>query len=508
MGTSLHERLRSLSELSYFTTFASFSLLMGVGCSADAGNTTEDWAARSAALTCNGPCRVYVDPGADQEGDGSSWTSPLISVQSGLDAAAAQGGGEVWVRAGGPFETLAGEPDATLLVLRDGVELYGGFVGSEGSPDERNPAERTVIAGAPFGEEYENPPLIVGAADAAIDGFSILGQHGPAIALHNVMNARVSNVTIQDGYVYETGLIDVLDSDAVLEGLIVSDSTTGRGVPGVLVAGSTLRVAGSEFARLRAENGGSAGIQASSSTLVLDGVRFANNNTRAAGKSAGLHATDSDVLVVNSLWLGNTGDRGSLEVTASRFFAVSSHWEGNLHTGSTVRLQAGTTATFLNTSFVANSSFGTGIVSGRDSNVEIVSATFADNVDTYPQGANKPDDVAFVGSGKLTFSNSYSNRGAQSIFPPFSGSGNCLLDAPEPYRATDGGVTQVLLRHSFGCTNSGSNPAARSAARRARWFAASLGAAIPLSGDWWHASSSVVEANPDRGRIDPGRHYP
>ena len=120
---------------------------------------------------------VHVD-GRNREGpwDGQSWNSGFRSVQEGLDAAAAAGGGEVWVAQGiyKPTETR----DRTVAIeLRAGVGLYGGFAGTEMERDQRDwEKHETVLSGDLSGGEdrkLNSMHVVIAAEDSIIDGFTI-----------------------------------------------------------------------------------------------------------------------------------------------------------------------------------------------------------------------------------------------------------------------------------------------------------------------------------------------
>ena len=93
--------------------------------------------------------------------DGTSWETALVAIQPGVDAAFESGGGEVWVANGVYSELREGtvdvEPDPVeeilvesgSLVTKPGVNLYGGFLGTESLLEERDPNPRlSVIDGS------------------------------------------------------------------------------------------------------------------------------------------------------------------------------------------------------------------------------------------------------------------------------------------------------------------------------------------------------------------------
>lgn len=75
---------------------------------------------------------------ADGTGNGSSWTEAAGNLQSTIDAA--QAGDEIWV-AQGVYkpETLikSNKKTSKAFILKDGVSLYGGFIGTESNKDQR-----------------------------------------------------------------------------------------------------------------------------------------------------------------------------------------------------------------------------------------------------------------------------------------------------------------------------------------------------------------------------------
>lgn len=111
---------------------------------------------------------------------GTNWDSAFPTIQQGIDAAANDGGGEVWVRWGRYSEqrfALVDSADAGSLVLRDGVELYGGFRGDETVRTDRDWVEfPTIIDGATSRLGFLPAHHVVFAApQSRIDGLIIEG---------------------------------------------------------------------------------------------------------------------------------------------------------------------------------------------------------------------------------------------------------------------------------------------------------------------------------------------
>ena len=107
--------------------------------------------------------------------DGKSWETAFHTVQEGL--AAAMMGQEVWVAGD------ADHPYIEIITLKDRVELYGGFAGTETSRAQRNwAANVTVLDGNQAGSVVTSPQ---GATAATrIDGFTICNGIGTLVSGH------------------------------------------------------------------------------------------------------------------------------------------------------------------------------------------------------------------------------------------------------------------------------------------------------------------------------------
>lgn len=477
----------------------------GEACDAGANAGEFNGCDGSCEFQCEGPCPLRVDPGAGDGGDGSSWSSPIKYIQAAIDIQSAFGGGEVWVKGPGPFETLTGNPTRTLIELGKGVHLYGGFIGTEVRLEQRDDSFRTIIAGVPWSEsdEEELTPLIMAASNTILNGFKVLGHTGAVLVLQDAQDFRVSNVTIESVSSRRESHLKVLNSTGVFESLDLrkQSSIAIDRVAGIEIRQSRVRLRDCEFVGLHAVISSFAGIRAVDSTLALERVDFVENK-ETYGHVAGLAIENSDVFAWDSKWLRNFGESPTLGVYGSRFVAVNSHFEGNRSASPTAMLYGASRGIFLNTSFVGNSFFSAastaGILSGSE--LEVVNGSFVDN---YVYGS-APD----ISSDQLSVYNTYSNRGQLSVVQPYTGGGNCFLDKTfEPYLRTDAGYTQVFLRDEFGCTDSGDEAAAEDATRRAWAFAEMVGSTVLPDEDWWSRSTSVFPVCFDPGPIDPGRHH-
>jgi len=126
--------------------------------------------------------RVYVKkpPAQKQkteaviEPDGLTWETAFPTLQEGIDRAYQSGGGEVWV-AGGLYDEVRSNPSGSLL-LRELVNVYGGFSGTETQLNQRDPQTNvTIINGATA--RYGQPAwhVVIGENYSELNGFVITG---------------------------------------------------------------------------------------------------------------------------------------------------------------------------------------------------------------------------------------------------------------------------------------------------------------------------------------------
>jgi hypothetical protein len=151
----------------------------------------------------------YVKPTASGSGNGTSWANASASIQTIINAASA--GDQIWV-AGGTYVapyTVNGPFTYYSFVLKNGVELYGGFSGNETLINQRNyQSNETILAG--------NGNTVVKALGSItratiLDGFSIIngtGTNGVTDLAGGLGMTTMSSPTIQHCKFYNNSTIN------------------------------------------------------------------------------------------------------------------------------------------------------------------------------------------------------------------------------------------------------------------------------------------------------------
>ncbi len=218
------------------------------------------------------PVDVWVvDAGAPEGGDGRSWEKAFRTPQEAVDAAEA--GEEVWVAAG--TYSMGLTMNHCVLMMKEGVSVYGGFAGREIRRDERDAkANVTVLDGLGYWHQ-----VVVGASNTTTDGFTVRGGN----------TAIPSNSTLGIGC--GAGMfVASLRGGSPAANVTISNCTFTDNFAiccggGLRVSGSSCRVVNCLFFGNSANYGG--GLHASSAQssvpVVVENCVFADNTAEYGG---------------------------------------------------------------------------------------------------------------------------------------------------------------------------------------------------------------------------------
>ena len=141
------------------------------------------------ASCCPGGNTIYVDRAANGTNTGASWTNAYTNLQSALELAEICGASQIWVAQGTYRPTTNASDRTASFILREGVALYGGFLGTETQLDQRDWRNHPTILsgdlnnddGANFANTDDNSYSVILnnnnglTAAAVLDGFIISG---------------------------------------------------------------------------------------------------------------------------------------------------------------------------------------------------------------------------------------------------------------------------------------------------------------------------------------------
>lgn len=157
--------------------------------------TTVDMGAYECGLSGT---KFYVDSSVAVSGTGLSWASPLKTLSEALYRVNARACIDtIWVKKGTYLPaTYLGltttNRDSSFRISRDGVQIYGGFAGTETLLSQRNIAANPTILSGDLG-------VLNSKTDNAYHVFTVFSQYGSGTI---DSNTRIDGFTIQDGNGY------------------------------------------------------------------------------------------------------------------------------------------------------------------------------------------------------------------------------------------------------------------------------------------------------------------
>ena len=390
--------------------------------------------------------RLYVDRDASGSATGLSWTDAYTDLVSALTEAI--NGDSVWVAEGMYRPAAAGGDRNASFEIKQGVAVYGGFVGNETDLNSRNsdPASNnTVLTGDLNGDDsgssnlgensYSVVHFDIWADDSTIlDGFGITG--GNANGTGNLAEPdtggggvylaygqpKLRNLIISNNYAAQAGAGLSTYGDPMLDNVLFSGNVvTGNGTDAELYGGGFFSLYGSP---------------------TLRDVTFRNNHVYVNGDGS-IASGGGFIQVLGSTTLVNVlFEANSVSATNVGLDGASAYGGGFRNLAAA--------ATLVNVSFVGNSAesadigfasakaHGGGLYSSY-TNTLVTNAIFSNNhVSATSAVSSEGDGAAIFNLGFMTMTNGtlYANHG--------TGSGGGVYNAP-----TEGSTTPT-----FDATNS------------------------------------------------------
>jgi len=265
----------------------------------------------------------YVNNSATGNGNGLTWTNAFTDLQSALSISVF--GDEIWV-ATGNYKATNTTDRTVSFVLKDGVNIYGGFAGNENSISQRDiPNNPTTLNGdiGQTGDYLDNTYNIIRGINLTstiiLDGFRIINGYssgsynGGAINLSNSVNGTL---TIKNCYFYSNravsygGAICLKSSKLIIDNSeFRNNQTVNGGDGGAIYTGtsgngiSTLIIKGTKFIGNYSYSGACLANTGSYQDLIIDRCIFTNNTSEGSIIDIEYFTTAK---ILNSYIIGNT----------------------------------------------------------------------------------------------------------------------------------------------------------------------------------------------------------
>jgi cysteine-rich repeat protein/predicted outer membrane repeat protein len=263
----------------------------------DANNDDTDGCRTDCTLDPCGPEGLVLRVDADAVGanNGSSWEDAYTSVHLALQSAEAHD--QVWVAEGRYTAIVANAP---VAILRDCVDIVGGFEGTEGSIDERPAVPLLTVLDGDFSANDN----VSGFADNAFQ----------VVIADDVQNVLLDGLTISRGRAlageptsYGAGLY-AIGSTLILRDVVISGNTAAVAGGGMFADDCGLQFERVTFTgNVARETGGGAHVAASTLT-VIDSIFDSNSvaDVDSVIGGGGLYIANSDFEIIDTDFRENT----------------------------------------------------------------------------------------------------------------------------------------------------------------------------------------------------------
>ena len=324
---------------------------------------------------------IFVRANAGGSNNGTSWVDAFTDLQGAL--AAAKSGDTIWV-AGGTYKPTTGTDRNATFTLKNHVEIYGGFAGSETSLSQRNVATNaTILSGD------------IGTVNTAADN-----------VYHVVTGSNTSNTTILDGFTISGGNangagtnqnvgggIFISDGSPILKNLIFENNNATNGGGLYNVTGANPLLTNITFRNNIAATSGGAIFNASSNPTLTD-VSFSNNTANFAAGGA-IYNTNSSPTLTNATFTSNgAGSNGGAifneggNATINNGTFTSNAAGGNGGNGGAIYSTAANSTFLNNVTFTSNTGISAGgAIYNTGSNFTLKDGTFNNNTASSNGGA-------------------------------------------------------------------------------------------------------------------------
>lgn len=371
---------------------------------------------------------LYAAPGGLTSGPCDSWAN-ACTLQFALSIAAS--GDEVWVRQGVHYPGLSRSDSFTLV---GGVEVYGGFAGSETSRDQRDwAANLTILSGDIDHNDLNTDGNFIAETPADLQGEN---------SYHVVTGSGVGNTLTLDGFTITAGQASdsgggMVNHDAFLQLQNITFSGNTAAVYGGAISNGECAVALTDvtFSGNQAQHGGA--MHNYISSPVLTEVVFSENYANQFG--GGIYSEGASYVTLSQVtFTGNTAvssGGGMLNAGSSSAALTDVTFTGNTALegpGGGLANANQNNPTLTNVLFTGNSAYnaGGGMFNSNDSNPTLTHVDFYSNTVTFTGGGLANDhsspiltDVSFSGNTAYRGGGMY-NEASSPLLAGLTFSGN------------------------------------------------------------------------------------
>ncbi|MFT7622569.1 MAG: putative outer membrane repeat protein, partial [Myxococcota bacterium] len=308
-------------------------------------------------------CTWFVDAAALLGGDGTTWDQAFTTLNAATTAANA--GDRVWVASA----TYISADASPILVMKQGVDIYGGFIGDETAMAQRpSPLAETALDGT-----FSTPQIALAAPSARLDGFilrnAVGNASGAGLAGNGVTGLTVTDCTFDSNTGFQGGAFYNVTggggSENRFERVVFSNNT-------VTSDGGAVHTLGPVSARVFVDcqfinntASGLGGAMRLTAPTLLERCTFVSNRSTGSAAGAIHHATASYLTIVDSTFAQNEA--------ATVAGAISTE-------------SAATTLSITGTLFQGNQAISAGAIRARFSTLDITASVFEANSATSGHG--------------------------------------------------------------------------------------------------------------------------
>lgn len=246
--------------------------------------------------------RYYVNVNATGNGTGSSWANAFTDLQTALSSSFF--GDEIWV-ASGVYKPTTSTTRSVSFVLKDGVNIYGSFAGTETSISQRDIANNLSTLSGDIGQLGHAPD----------NSYHVLKGNNLS------SNIEVNGFRIVSGYSNSTGggleIENNLNGNLLLKNCYFYNNRAYNYAGGIYLYSANLTIENCEFINNDASTGGAiyngAGNGGGLSTLIIKDCIFKNN---IAYSGACLANADPyrDLLIDRCVFTNNFSDNSIISI--------------------------------------------------------------------------------------------------------------------------------------------------------------------------------------------------